>query len=91
MNLFLLPLWFLSGAPFPVEGASPALRWIMHLNPVTYAVDGIRQAAYLPAGSPIEAAPLGVCIAVTAAFAAGLLALATWTVGRPLFEGGRGA
>ncbi|HEX7121978.1 MAG TPA: ABC transporter permease, partial [Gemmatimonadaceae bacterium] len=89
MNLFLLPLWFLSGAPFPLEGAAPALQWVMRLNPVTYAVDGIRQAAYLPANAPLGAAPVGVCLALTAVFAVALFALATWTVGRPLFERGR--
>src|SRR5690554_5096763 len=42
MNLFLLPLWLLSGAPFPFEGASTVLQWIMLLNPVTYVVSALR-------------------------------------------------
>src|SRR5882672_8785041 len=29
MNLFLMPMWFLSGALFPPEGAWRGLRWIM--------------------------------------------------------------
>ena len=86
MNLFLLPLWFLSGAPFPLEGAAPALRWVMHLNPVTYAVDGLRQAVYLPGDAPIATAPLWLCLVVSAAFAAVLVGLSIRAAGRPLFR-----
>lgn len=85
MNLFLLPLWFLSGAPFPVQGAAPVLQWIMQINPVTYAVDGLRQAVYLGGPVPIDAAPIWLCLTITAGFAVGLIALAVHTVSRPLF------
>lgn len=85
MNLFLLPLWFLSGALFPVAGASPILRWLMVANPVTYAVDGIRHGLYgLDAAPAALASPL-VCLAVTAGFAAVMMGLAVMTVRRPLF------
>ncbi len=80
MNLFLLPLWFLSGAPFPAEGASLPLRWIMNLNPVSYAVSAIRQGAYYPNAAPVALAPLSVCIAVTFATAALCVSVAVWTV-----------
>lgn len=85
MNLFLLPLWFLSGAPFPVEGASPLIRWIMHLNPVTYAVDGLRIALYAGETPPVETAPLLLCLLVTVVFAAVLLLVAVRTVSRPMY------
>lgn len=86
MNLFLLPLWFLSGAPFPVVGAAPVLRRIMELNPVTYAVDGLRQGVYLPEAAPLSVAPLWVCILVSAASALLMVFLAVRTVDRPLFQ-----
>src|SRR5215217_1309144 len=38
MNLFLMPLWFLSGALFPAEGAMGGLKWVMRLNPLTYGL-----------------------------------------------------
>ena len=41
MNLFLMPMWFLSGALFPVQNASAPLRAIMRLNPLTYGVAGL--------------------------------------------------
>ena len=85
MNLFLLPLWFLSGAVFPMDGAPAALRWVMHLNPTTYGVSAIRQGLYLPEVAPGGTVPLAVALGVSVAFAAGMLALAVWTVRRPLF------
>lgn len=85
MNLFLLPLWFLSGAPFPLEGVPAALRWVMLANPVTYGVAAIRQGLYGAAEAPGVAVPLGLSLAASAAFAAVMLAVAVWTVRRPLF------
>lgn len=84
MNLLLLPLWLLSGAPFPFEGAAPALQWIMRLNPVAYAVSGLRQALYWPEPTA-GLAPLGVCLVVSALFAFGLLAWAAAFVRKPLY------
>lgn len=43
MNLMLLPMWFLSGALFPVEGASFWIRIAMKINPLTYGLMAIRQ------------------------------------------------
>ena len=85
MNLFLLPLWFLSGAMFPVEGASPILRWLMVINPVSYAVSGIRHGLYGLANAPAVLASPGVCLVVTAGFALAMIGLAVATVRRPLF------
>src|SRR5215207_1677775 len=47
MNLFLMPMWFLSGALFPVSGAWTVLRWVMTLNPLSYGLAAIRRAIYL--------------------------------------------
>ena len=86
MNLFLLPLWFVSGAVFPAEGAAPVLAWLIRLNPVSYAVSAIRQGLYWPEAPPLEAAAsLGVSLLVCALTAACLLALAAWRARRPLY------
>ena len=42
MNLVILPIFFLSGAFFPVEGMPGGIRQVMYLNPLTYGVDGLR-------------------------------------------------
>lgn len=41
MNVFLMPMWLLSGAFFPAAQSGP-LSWIMTLNPLSYGVAGIR-------------------------------------------------
>ena len=46
VNLFLIPLWLLSGALFPLEGASGWIRVIMRLNPLTYGVEALRSLLY---------------------------------------------
>ena len=46
VNLFLIPLWLLSGALFPLAGASGWIRVIMRLNPLTYGVEALRALLY---------------------------------------------
>ena len=46
VNLFLIPLWLLSGALFSPNGASGWIRAIMHLNPLTYGVDALGWLLY---------------------------------------------
>src|SRR6266705_6310317 len=46
INLFLIPLWLLSGALFPLSSASPWLRWIMRINPLTYGVESLRAVLF---------------------------------------------
>jgi ABC-2 type transport system permease protein len=44
MNFLVMPLFFLSGALFPLQGVPAALAAIARFNPVAYAVDGVRGA-----------------------------------------------
>ncbi len=46
MNLFLVPMWLLSGALFPKTGASSWIGWVMSVNPLTYGVAAVRRALY---------------------------------------------
>jgi ABC-2 type transport system permease protein len=46
INLFLIPLWLLSGSLFPLSGASGWLRLLMRLNPLTYGVEALRGLLY---------------------------------------------
>jgi len=46
INLFLIPLWLLSGALFPLSGASGWLRVLMLINPLTYGVEALRGLLY---------------------------------------------
>jgi ABC-2 type transport system permease protein len=51
INLFLIPLWLLSGALFPLSKASLWIRWIMYANPLTYGVEALRTLMYPDAPS----------------------------------------
>jgi len=46
MNLFLMPLWMLSGALFPIESAPAWIRIMMKLNPMTYCLASLRHTLY---------------------------------------------
>jgi ABC-2 type transport system permease protein len=46
INLFLIPLWLLSGALFPLSSASTWLRMLMEVNPLTYGVEALRSVLY---------------------------------------------
>jgi len=53
MNFVVMPIFFLSGALFPLEGLPKTLDLIARLNPLSYGVDGLR-------GSLANAAHLGL-------------------------------
>lgn len=42
MNFLIMPLFFLSGALFPLTGLPKAIQLIIRVNPLSYGVDGIR-------------------------------------------------
>jgi ABC-2 type transport system permease protein len=44
MNFLIMPLFFLSGALFPLNNLPPALRFIITVDPLSYGVDGMRGA-----------------------------------------------
>jgi len=46
INLFLIPLWLLSGSMFPISGASLWIRVLMRINPLTYGTDALRMLLY---------------------------------------------
>ena len=80
MNVFLIPLWILSGALFPASGAAGWVRALMLVNPTTYGVSALRQLLY---NRPLPGEPsLALSVGVTAAFAAAMLAAGAWAVER---------
>jgi ABC-2 type transport system permease protein len=75
MNLALFPLWLVSGSLFPMASAHGWVRWLMRLNPVTYAVSALRQSFERrgAAGTPA----FSTSLIVTACCAAALFAAST--------------
>jgi ABC-2 type transport system permease protein len=75
MNLVLVPMWLLSGALFPLEGAHGWLALVMRINPLGWCTRAM--------GSSLGVSPMGVGDWVGAvAFACAMFALAVWSVSR---------
>lgn len=79
MNLLLMPMLALSGAFFPMAGASSIIVWLMRLNPMTYGVALLRCALLGQSTDPASGVSAIVGSIVTVGFALvtiGLSALA---------------
>ncbi len=74
-NFVVLPLYFLSGGVFPVEGLPPWMRALVLTNPVTYGVDLMRASIRQPHAF---AAPLDALVQGTFAVAMCGAALTTF-------------
>lgn len=44
MNFLIMPIFFLSGALFPLAGLPKAIQAVVSINPLSYGVDGLRGA-----------------------------------------------
>jgi len=74
MSVFLMPMWLLSGAFFPVPEQG-WLAWIMRANPLTYGLAGLRRLMSSGDAASLSSLPgWTTCIAVTFLMAAGLFA-----------------
>jgi ABC-2 type transport system permease protein len=74
VNLILMPMWFLSGALFPIGGAARGLEIAMRVNPVTYGLAAFRGSLYAgTAAGPVD--PRSAWL-VTIGFAAAAFSLA---------------
>jgi ABC-2 type transport system permease protein len=78
MNLIIFPIFFLSGALFPMQSMPSWLRYIMYIDPLTYGVDGLRNTLI---GSEIAAFPLWLDFTVLL-----ILCLALATLGSYFFS-----
>jgi ABC-2 type transport system permease protein len=78
-----LPLFFLSGALFPVVGSN--IEWLeiaARLNPLTYGVDALKTVILGASYAPFQIQPLFVDIAVIGVFDLVMIAVGTWAFGR---------
>jgi ABC-2 type transport system permease protein len=73
INLFLIPLWLLSGSLFPLSGASIWIRLLMRINPLTYGTEALRSLLF--PGSASTGLSLGANFAVLALFTLIMFAL----------------
>jgi ABC-2 type transport system permease protein len=79
-----LPLFFLSGALFPITGAGTP-QWLQvasQLNPLTYGVDALKSVILGAPYAPLQIKPLWLDIAVIGAFDLAMIAIGTWAFSR---------
>jgi len=69
VNLFLIPMWLLSGALFPSSGASGWVQWSMKLNPLSYGMAALRRLFYWDTAGPGGEPSMALALGVTAGFA----------------------
>jgi ABC-2 type transport system permease protein len=72
MNLLFLPMWMLSGAFFPAEGAAAWMRPLVLINPLTWATQAIR--------GPLLGEPWGAAMGISAGFVTTMLIVTTLVI-----------
>ncbi|MGQ0536210.1 MAG: ABC transporter permease [Methanobacteriota archaeon] len=78
VSFVAFPLFFLSGALFPVdENLPPALQYIALANPVTYSVDAMRGVLL-----GVHRFPLALDLTVAVAFCAATIVFGSWAFSR---------
>ena len=78
MNFLIMPIWILSGAFFPLEGAPAWLFTISRIDPLSYGVDGLRTSLVGIQGGM----PLLLSTGVLLGFSAAMILLASWLFSR---------
>jgi len=76
MNFLVMPLFFLSGALFPIQGLSETLKVVVSIDPLSYGVDGLR-------GTLVNGAHFGL---LTDFALLGIMTLAILALGSYLFS-----
>jgi len=91
VQMLVMPLFFLSGALFPVSGLPGWLMLLTHVNPLAYAVDPLRRAVLAEAGQGLVVSgihwfgwlvPAPLELALVAIFGITALAIAARLFGR---------
>ncbi len=87
MQFLLMPMFFLSGAFFPLRGVPLWMEWLSRINPVSYGVDPLRQVALrssVPAAvlEALSLHPILLDVAIMAAYGLVFLIPAVWLFSR---------
>ena len=68
MNFIVLPMFFLSGALYPVEALPPAIRVFSYINPLSYGVDSFKHMLLPGEGRLVAEFPLALDIVFVGLF-----------------------
>ena len=87
MNFLMMPMFFLSGALFPLQGLPTWMTWITRLDPASYGIDPLRRVVLSDSGQAAavdrfamtiggQVLPIGLEVGIMFAFGAVLLGVA---------------
>jgi ABC-2 type transport system permease protein len=87
VNFLLMPMFFLSGAFFPLRNLPLWMSWLTNVDPVTYGVDGLRHEALRsniprPLLEAVTVHPMTTNVAVMIGLAFAFIVPAVWQFGR---------
>jgi ABC-2 type transport system permease protein len=87
MNFLLMPMFFLSGAFFPLNDVPMWMAWLSRIDPVTYGVDSLRQQVLGPTVPHsvirmIALNPVTTDVVVLAVLSIAFIAPAVWQFNR---------
>lgn len=89
MSLVLVPAWLVSGALFPIEGASGWMAWVMRINPVHWAHVAVSSSMGLGGGGrEVTLAWIGTALFALVSAACAWMMMCRPAVGRPGGDGG---
>lgn len=77
MNFLMLPIFFLSGALFPLKNLPKALNTVTAFDPLSYGVDGLRAALLAPEAAQVRFG-VGIDLMVLAIVGVIFLGLGAW-------------
>jgi ABC-2 type transport system permease protein len=75
MNFLVMPIYFLSGALFPLKGLPKVLGYVTKADPLSYGIDGMRNVLLGPAYSTFQP---GLDLAVLVCVGAILVVVGAW-------------
>lgn len=53
MNFIVLPMFFLSGALYPVNTLPPVLKYLTFINPLSYGIDAFKHTLFSQVAPPL--------------------------------------
>ena len=75
MSFLIMPMFFLSGALYPINALPTWLRILTYIDPLTYGIDGLRNAIQ---GSSVSQFPLLLDLGVLAGFCLFMMLLSSY-------------
>ncbi len=83
MNFLVMPMFFLSGAMYPVTSMPAALRGLSHINPLTYGIDAFKHVLLKNGAPPLGPEfPLFLDLLIVTAVSIIMITFAAWSFRR---------